>query len=95
MAGNEGVVVERIVDFDDFEVQRAVIAPGHDFVHELNSQYWLVVGVNGRLLMDDSALVNESAILLPRVLNSVCFGNNGSSKATLLLATPKVTEDSC
>jgi hypothetical protein len=95
LAGNKGVVVERIVDFDDFEVQRAVIAPGHDFVHELNSRYWLVVGVNGRLLMDDSALVNESAILLPRVLNSVCFGNNGSSKATLLLATPKVTEDSC
>jgi mannose-6-phosphate isomerase-like protein (cupin superfamily) len=95
LAGNEGVVVERIVDFDDFEVQRAVIAPGHDFVHELSSRYWLVVGVNGELLMDDSALVNESAILLPRGLNSVCFCNNGITKATLLLATPKVTEDSC
>jgi hypothetical protein len=95
LAGNKGVVVERIVDFDDFEVRRAVIAPGHDFVHKLNSRYWLVVGVNGRLLIDDSMLVNESAILLPRVLNSVCFCNYGITKATLLLATPKVTEDSC
>ena len=95
LAGNEGVVVERIVDFDDFEVQRAVIAPGHDFVHQLSSRYWLVVGVNGELLMDGSALVSESAVLLPRVLNSVCFCNNGATKTTLLLATPKVTEDSC
>jgi hypothetical protein len=95
LAGKDGVVVERIVDFDDFEVQRIVLAPGHDLVHILDSRYWLVMGVDGELIVGGDKLMNESALLLPRVLNSVCFSNNGSIKATLLLATPKVTEDSC
>jgi hypothetical protein len=91
----DGVVVERIVDFDDFEVRRVVVASCHNFVHRLGERYWLAVGVDGELIAGGGKLKNESALFLPRLLDAVCFRNNGLTNATLLLATPKLTEDSC
>jgi hypothetical protein len=91
----EGVVIERIVDFDDFEVQRVSLAPGVDLCHEMQGRYWLAMGVDGELSVNSVALPAESALLLPKTLISACFRNNGVTNATLLLATPKLTEDSC
>jgi hypothetical protein len=91
----DDVLVERIVDFDDFEVLRVVLAPGYAFQQSLDNRYWLAMGVDGELIIGSDKLINESALLLPTVLNSVCFCNNGLTKATLLLASPKLTEDSC
>jgi|TARA_B110000902_G_scaffold266049_1_gene352343 hypothetical protein len=91
----DGVVIERIVDFDDFEVQRVSLVAGCHFSLPMDGRYWLAMGVDGELSVDSVTLLGESALLLPKTLISVCFSNNEHTNVTLLLATPKLTEDSC
>lgn len=86
----DGVLAERIVDFDDFEVQRWRIAAGGRHEMPLSGRYALIMAVEGmaRLGSPGLTLAPEQACLVPATLASLAVQNAGPQALTLLVAVP-------
>lgn len=85
-----GAQRERIVDFDDFEVQRIVLAPGKACCLEPSSDYRLIMAVAGRLLLSGGCeLLPEQAALLPVSWIGCELSNDSAEMLCFLLASPK------
>lgn len=65
LVDENGVRVERIVDFADFEVQRYIVQPGSAFELPSPEQYALVIAIEGQLPIGPCGLGPEQALLLP------------------------------
>lgn len=89
VAAADGWREELIAEFDDFDVRRVVLNPGA--VRELKPprDYALCMAVGGTLVVGDSELEADAALLLSPVWRGGRVANNGSDVVTLLLAYPR------
>ncbi len=83
-----GVKLERIVQFDDFIVQRLQLAPNAAYECQTTGSYALLMTVIGCVQCGDKALAAEQACLVPASLASVSLRNTSSLVVTVLLARP-------
>lgn len=90
LPADEGVGVERIVDFADFEVRRLAIAPNCKQRLQTGSVYGLVMVVTGELQLADSLLGPEQAAFLPAGGVVELSPSRPDSPLVLLLAMPCV-----
>ncbi|MFT5033699.1 MAG: hypothetical protein ACI9OO_001634 [Bacteroidia bacterium] len=67
-----GVKVERIVDFDDFEVQRYRVQAGSEVVLASPEQYAVLIVIQGVLTLGACGLGPEQALLLPNTHPDIC-----------------------
>jgi len=85
----EGVLVERIVDFTDFEVQRVRLECGQCLGDFNIEQYALVMIVEGELQLAGSTYGPEQALLLPRAWQETLISVEPAVPLVLLLALPR------
>ncbi len=84
----QGLLVERIVNFDDFEVLRVRLSPGAIYSPSVHNAYCLVVVVVGELSVGEQRLVCEQASLLPSRFDKQLKAFN-DQEVVFLLAIPK------
>ncbi|MCR8921934.1 hypothetical protein NO559_04080 [Dasania sp. GY-MA-18] len=85
-----GVRIERIVDFDDFEVRRYCLQPSQQTQLPANEQYALLMAIKGELLINDEILSAEQAVFLPKAWGGAVIENNSNEELCFLIAHPKV-----
>ncbi|MCC7516125.1 MAG: hypothetical protein IT470_02165 [Pseudomonadales bacterium] len=84
----EGVLLEQVVAFDDFIVQRLSLASSATFACETAGSYVLLMTVAGRVVCATRVLEAEQACLVPACLSALAVQNPFSEPAVLLLARP-------
>ncbi len=84
-----GQLVERIVDFSDFDVRRVSLADGTSMVFAPLSSYALLMVVEGQLTLENLELVAEDALILPSGWSGELAFAKPESSGVLLLATPR------
>ncbi|MFT5482396.1 MAG: hypothetical protein ACI9GW_001046 [Halieaceae bacterium] len=84
-----GLTVERIVDFDDFEVLRVRLEANSSFCVDSTDCYRLIMAVGGSLEIDGVHLASESAVLLPASYPQGLVLRPRTTGAVALLAQPK------
>ncbi len=77
-----------IADFDEFSLTRYQIIPGERLTLD-ESCYYLMIGVEGQLSIDNSLLESEEALYITALTGSVSIFNHGKTRAILLAAWPK------
>ncbi len=82
------VLVERIVDFADFEVQRWVLQAGASHRLDLDGSYALVMAVAGEVAVGECRLLPEQACLVPGTMSATVLSQRGDVGATVLVARP-------
>ncbi|ARN75546.1 hypothetical protein [Oceanicoccus sagamiensis] len=82
------VTVERIVDFDQFQVQRVSLEPTGEYTLPETEDYGLLMAIEPGLLLMDSILSPEQAVLLPSKLSDVTLVNTSPEIISFLLAYP-------
>jgi len=85
----EGVLVERIVDFDDFEVRRVSLDAGQGMVDLPVEQYALVMVMDGFLQLSGALYGPEQALLLPGGWNASLLAAQPTAGLVFLLALPQ------
>jgi hypothetical protein len=85
----QGVLVERVVDFPDFEVRRIRIEPGMQLPLQLQDCYGLVMLVEGSLAVSGKVFGPEQALLLPRGAQLTLAPLQAAEPLVLLLALPR------
>lgn len=85
---DDQVLIERIVDFADFEVERWMLQPGASHDIDLDGSYALVMVVAGELVVGDCLLLPEQACLLPATMLAATLTQRGIAGATALVARP-------
>ena len=85
----EGVLIERIVDFSDFEVRRVSLAAGHGLANLVIEQYALIMVVAGQMQLAESVYGPEQALLLPRAWQDSLVAAETASTLVFLLALPR------
>ena len=88
LPGDDSVLIERIVDFPDFEVRRLRIGEGASQVYSSNECYALVMVVEGQLALDQGQLGPEQAALLPAGVVFHLASAEPAEPLVLLLARP-------
>ena len=89
LPGSADSRIERIVDFEDFEVQRVRLVAGGSMNLQQPVHYGLLMSIESGLQMDDLQLGAEQAVLLPNTLQSLDLINTSTNSITFLLAYPK------
>jgi hypothetical protein len=85
----EGVLVERIVDFSDFEVRRVRLQCGQSLGDLEIEQYALVMVVEGKLRVAGAVYGPEQALLLPRAWRDDLAAVEPATTLVFLLALPR------
>lgn len=85
----EGILIERIVDFPDFEVRRASLSAGTHWEFEASAGYALVIVVEGALALAGSTYRVEEAALLPRSWRGILAAAEAAQPLVFLLAMPR------
>lgn len=84
--------VERIVQFNDFQVWRVTLEPGSDFTVPAHPSYLLCMGVRGDTLLGSLSLGAEQAAFVPATALACsprpCLRNSGNGPAVVLMAAP-------
>ena len=86
---SEGTLVERIVDFEDFEVRRIKLEAGAVFKLELESQYGLLMMVSGHVTLSGVTIKPEQAVILASSWVGCLVSNLCDDEMCFLLAYPK------
>ena len=84
-----GVLVERIVDFPDFEVRRVRLERGAALELASEADYALVMITGGELALAGGTYGAEQALFLPRGYRVELTPANPAQPLVLLLATPR------
>jgi len=84
-----GAKIERIVDFDDFEVRRVYLQSGAELQHNAVADYAVAMIVAGRLRLGGEDYQPGSALLLPQRHDSYRLRCEGPETLVLLLALPR------
>jgi hypothetical protein len=84
----EGLLVERIVDFSDFEVQRVRLADGRTLDNPQIEHYALAIVVQGSLAVAGATYQPEQALLLPRAWQGSLVSAQPAETLVFLLAFP-------
>jgi mannose-6-phosphate isomerase class I len=86
----DGVLVERIVDFSDFEVRRVKIEGSQGLNLAPLQDYALVMVVEGDLAVGDASFGPEQALLMPRGWGGELAPVKPAQGLVFLLALPRV-----
>ena len=84
-----GSVVERIVDFEDFEVWRVTLQEGAYYCPERIGCYRIVMVVSGNLALSGVAYGPEQAALIPAATRLEMSSAEPTDDVVFLLATPR------
>ncbi len=84
----EGVRIERIVDFSDFEVRRVSLQYGQSLADLVIEAYALVMVVQGQLQVAEDVYGPEQALLLPRSWRGGLAAVEPATTLVFLLALP-------
>jgi hypothetical protein len=88
LVDRDGILVERIVDFEDFEVQRVKLGANTRYTVPSRGHYQLLMTIKGAILLDQKPVAIEQACLIPAGCQSPVLENNNSTEAFCLVATP-------
>ncbi len=89
LPAEEGVRVERIVDFDDFEVWRVRLEPGSAYQVPVCASYRVLMVLVGVIDAGSLPLVPEQAALLSASSNNRITNTQADKPAIFLLASPR------
>jgi len=83
----EGLSVERVVDFSDFRVERiALSSPA--FYNSLNAEYRLLIVLQGALIVNGLRVAKEEAVLLPASPSGFQVEPAEDQQVVFLVASP-------
>jgi hypothetical protein len=93
---SDGILVEQIVNFDDFEVRRVSLQSGSSWIHASQKSYAILLIISGRILIDSGSNVrinaddsqNNQAFLLPAADEDCVIDADGET-AVFLIALPR------
>jgi len=83
-----GLRLERIVQFEDFEIRRLTLAQGASFSYEVLADYCLLLVIAGQIELGDTLYGAEQAALLPAEWAGQLAALQAAPELVLLLATP-------
>jgi len=83
------VRVEQLGAFPEFEVYRATIAAGTDWVWDSGASYSLALVVGGELVVAGESYTPEQALLFPRAWRGSLGARQGAARLEILLARPR------
>ncbi|MEH6568777.1 MAG: hypothetical protein V7709_06875 [Halioglobus sp.] len=86
---NDGVFVERIVDFSDFEVRRVRISADAELSLGPMQPYGVIMVVDGRLVLGGQYFGPEEALIVPRGWSGKLVSDDDSKSVLFLLAIPR------
>ncbi len=86
----EGITVEKIVDFADFEVWRVTLTGSACYPVPDCGSYRLLMVLLGRLTVQELTLGAEQAAILPAISKLRVTSSEPSERAVFLLATPQI-----
>ena len=84
-----GVVIDRIVDFEDFEVKRVVLQKKARWLIPSPALYSLCMGIEGVVNINTISVGPEEAVLLPPSAQGQWIINESDTVLSFLLANPK------
>jgi len=88
LSEKEGIRVEQVVEFSDFQVQRVTLQAPHTY--QLSSNvYQLLIVLEGALIAGKQDLGPEQATLVPASPAETLIQTHNSQQVTFLVATPK------
>ena len=87
LEANSRCCLERVVEFDDFQVERLTLAPGAEWRLISGEHYALVMAVNA-LILAGCRLDAEEAAWIPAAAESVVIENPGSEPVIVLISRP-------
>jgi len=83
-----GLRLERVAEFEDFEVRRLTLARGASFSYEVVADYCLLLVIAGQIELGDTLYTAEQAALLPAEWGGQLAALQPAPELVLLLATP-------
>jgi hypothetical protein len=89
ISSEPGVDIQRIVDFEDFEVRRVSLDSGISMTISAPDTYGILMAIDHGIMTSDSAVEPESAILIPESCDSLVLTNSSPKTGSFLLAFPK------
>ena len=89
IACGRGWLIEQIVGFDDFEVQRLTLQAGSQASVPVVAAYGLGMVVGAGLIINGNTFAPDEALLLPRAIDVVDIKNPNAVAAYFLLALPR------
>ncbi len=90
LSTGDNALVERIVDFPDFEVRRVRIEAGESFQLEVSDSYALIMVVQGKVALGGLILAAEEAALLPPGWEQQPVPVQPAQPLVFLLAFPRI-----
>ena len=84
-----GVLVERIVNFAEFEVRRISLEPGASFTLSVEQAYGLVLVLSGEISLSGRVFAAEQGLWLPGLWSAVVTAPQPAPGLVLLLALPR------
>jgi hypothetical protein len=85
-----GRLIERIVDFPDFEVWRIQLEAGSSFAPDAMKDYGVLMVIDGEVALAGHTYEAERALLLPRHWQGTLIPANPAQSLVLLLALPRI-----
>jgi hypothetical protein len=83
-----GLRLERVAQFEDFEIRRLTLAQGASFSYEVLADYCLLLVIAGQIELGDTLYTAEQAALLPAEWAGQLAALQPAPELVLLLATP-------
>ncbi|MEH6909601.1 MAG: hypothetical protein V7459_03370 [Oceanicoccus sp.] len=87
--GEPGVDIQRIVDFEDFEVRRVSLNPGVSMEIGAPDTYGILMAIDHGIVANASDVEPENAILIPGSCDALVLTNSSPKTGSFLLAFPK------
>ncbi len=86
---SDGHQLEKVVQFDDFEVFRLRLSAGSEWDYPVAEDYGLLMKISGSLTSAGVVLNDEQAQFLPARRQPLTLANSGADDAVILLAQPR------
>ncbi len=86
---SDGHQLEKVVQFDDFEVFRLRLRADSEWHYPAGGDYGLLMKISGSLTSADCPLADEQAQFLPAQRQPLTLANTGEEDAVILLAQPR------
>jgi len=84
-----GVLVERVVDFAEFEVLRIILEPGANFTLSILQAYGLLLILHGEITLGGHVFTAEQGLWLPGLWSAAVTAPQAAPGLVLLLALPR------
>ena len=88
LSNQDGIHVEQVVEFSDFEVHRITLAANSSY-QAASDVYRLIIVIEGNILVGTQRLSKEQAALIPAELEAIQVQSVDEHPAVFLVAIPK------